>query len=254
MEKTKLDSLSGGWILGGIDLKIRYRRSILGPIWISLSFLITVIFLSFVWTKVFNQNIKNFIWYFSIGLLVWNFIAGVISSSYMLFTESSGILLNFNINKDILITRNIVRELWVFFHALLVLILIGVYVGPNISIQSLLLTLIGFIMVVLILFNLSYLVSILVLRYRDLKEIFSTAINLLYYVTPILWPIENLSGAEYIYMFNPFFHLVNVVRAPLINGPFWWESFLTCLVLLILVIGLKKFIQNKFDKYIALWI
>jgi ABC-type polysaccharide/polyol phosphate export permease len=253
--KSMLDAIASGWVLGGLDLKIRYRRSILGPIWISISYLVTVCFLSIVWTKVFNQNIKNFIWYFSIGLLVWNYIVNVISSSYMLFTDTAGILLNYNIDKDVIITRNIVRELYVFIHALVVLILIFFYAEPNIHSKDIVLSFLGFVLVTVILFNLSYLISILVLRYRDLKEVFATSINLLYYVTPILWPIESLKGSEYIYLYNPFYHIVNVIRAPLMNaGEFWLESFVICFLIMVFVYFVRRYVKSKYDHYVALWI
>jgi ABC-type polysaccharide/polyol phosphate export permease len=254
MRFLSLDSIIRGWNLGRLDLKVRYRRSILGPIWLSISYFITVVFLSFVWTKVFNQNIENFIWYFSIGLLLWSYLVGVINSSFMLFTENAGFLLNINIDKDILISRNLARELHVLFHLLIVLIILAFFIRPNVGAEQILMSFIGLFVLTIILYNLSYLVSILVLRYRDTKEIISTIINLLYYVTPILWPIENLKGSEYIYINNPFFHLVNIVRAPLVNGLYWHTSIVVSTTILIIIVLLKIYVKKKYDKFVALWI
>lgn len=135
MKLELFNSILRGWNLGRLDLKIRYRRSILGPIWLSISYLITVVFLSFVWTKVFNQNIENFIWYFSIGLLLWSYLVGVINSSFMLFNENAGVLLNINIDKDVLISRNLAREVYVLLHLLLVLIIIALFAKPNLDLN-----------------------------------------------------------------------------------------------------------------------
>jgi ABC-type polysaccharide/polyol phosphate export permease len=254
MKLEIFNSILRGWNLGRLDLKIRYRRSILGPIWLSISYLVTVVFLSFVWTKVFNQNIENFIWYFSIGLLLWSYLVGVINSSFMLFNENAGVLLNINIDKDVLISRNLAREVYVLLHLLLVLIIIALFAKPNLDLIEVGMSCIGLFILTIILYNLSYLVSILVLRYRDTKEIISTLINLLYYVTPILWPIENLKGSEYLYLNNPFFHLVNIVRAPLVNGLYWHKSIAVSMAILILTILLKVHIKKKYDKFVALWI
>ena len=91
-------------------------------------------------------------------------------------------------------------------------------------------------------------------RYRDIPPIVASAVQVIFFVTPIFWPPESLGAWQQLLPLNPFFAAIDVVRAPLLGDeplPYSW----TILLFVTLLGSLCTFcIFAKFRPRIAYWV
>lgn len=73
--------------LGLQDIKLRYRRSLLGPFWITLSMGITIVAVSILYARIFHTDLQNYLPFFTIGFILWNFIATLIIEGCTVFDQ-----------------------------------------------------------------------------------------------------------------------------------------------------------------------
>ena len=80
------------WTLGWLDIRLRYRGSMLGPLWLTLSTGIMVGALGYLYAGIFHIDVHDYLPYLALSLVLWGFLASVVSESCTAFTESEGIV------------------------------------------------------------------------------------------------------------------------------------------------------------------
>jgi ABC-type polysaccharide/polyol phosphate export permease len=205
------------WLFAAwMDTKQRYRRSVLGPFWISLSLAIFVLSIGILWSKLFNIEIESYLPYFCCGLLVWNFIAGIINESCALFTRSQGILKQIKLPLSVYAFNLVTRHFIIFLHNFIVFIAVAIWFKINF------LTEIIYILPALVIYSftafwVSILVGIFCTRFRDIEQIIPAITQIIFFMTPIIWKMEFLGKKAYFLGANPFYHFVEILRAPLLG-------------------------------------
>ena len=135
------------WIkLATLDILKRYRRSILGPLWITITTLITTTALSFIYSKVLNLEIYDYFPYLTIGLIYWNFVSTLLNDSCETFIDSERIIKQENFSFVIYVLRVISRNFIILFHNLLIFFIIFLILGIP-SIKNLVLFIISLIVI-----------------------------------------------------------------------------------------------------------
>jgi ABC-type polysaccharide/polyol phosphate export permease len=124
-------------------------------------------------------------------------------------------------------------------------------VGPE-----LLLAIPGLLLVSANLLWMSYVLGVFCTRFRDLPQMVQSALQIAFYVTPIIWMPNLLSGrAEaYVLGFNPFFHLIELVRAPVLGQAPTLNNWLVGLGLLVIGWGVMVVLARKLSHRIAYWL
>lgn len=209
-------SLAG--MLGWQDLKQRYRRSSLGPFWITISMAIMICTIGLVFGKIFKSPIQEFLPFLAIGIIVWNFASTTISEGCGGFISAEGIIKQLPIPLFVHIMRLIWRNLLIFAHNIVILPLIFLAVGKPLglvaflSLPGLMLASINLVWIVLIL-------GTICARYRDLPQIIASVLQVVFYLTPIMWMPSLLPQRAGLYLLdlNPVYHCIEVVRAPLLG-------------------------------------
>ena len=152
------------WVnLSWQDIRLRYRRSYLGPFWITLSMIVTIYSMGFIYARLFKANINQYLPYIASGILTWTFVSGLIGELTDSFTESGHFIKQIKLPYSIYILRIIARNLMTFLHNFLAILPLLIYF--KISVQPFAL-LFGFFL--LFLFGLSYgiVLAILGARFR----------------------------------------------------------------------------------------
>jgi ABC-type polysaccharide/polyol phosphate export permease len=204
-------------MLGWNDIQQRYRRSALGPFWITISMAIFVVLLGVIYSKLFHQDIAVFLPYVATGLIAWGFVAGTTTEACSAFAENAGIIRQIRLPYTIYAMRMIWRGFIVFLHNVVLIVPIAIVFRIEFGFATLL-VLPGLLLVVLNQIWASVVIGIIATRFRDTTQLVATAIQILMFVTPIMWPVSALSDARLIAEINPFYHLVELVRAPLLGG------------------------------------
>lgn len=234
--------------LGWQDIKQRYRRSVIGPLWITLSMAITAIGLGLLYSQLFSANIPTFLPYVTVGFIVWNFMLGCLIEGTETFIGNEGLIKHLPAPLTVYALRLVWRLTLMFAHNLLVYVVIvvifwselttpGYEIAPGGDPQpgigwGILLAIPAFI---LLAFNggwVSILFGIISTRYRDIPPVITSLVNLLFFMTPIVWTTDILTnkfgggGSDWkilIAELNPLYHYVQILRSPLIGNEQSWH-------------------------------
>lgn len=204
------------WGLGWNDLRTRYRRTVLGPLWLTLGMAITVAGLGVVWSNIFNLKLNEFLPYLAAGLIVWQFIVGALSEGSHTFTSHSAIITGHKMPLTIHALRISTRHLINFLHNLIVYIAVAFIFGVKFSAWSF--TFIpGIVFILLNYIWFCLFMGILGTRYRDIPALMGPLIFLLFLVTPVMWKPEMLGRSQALAELNPLTHFLEIVRNPLLG-------------------------------------
>ena len=240
-------------LMGWYDIKQRYRRSIIGPFWITISTGIMISAIGFMFSKIFKSPIVEFLPYFAVGQTIWLFISTQINDSCTTFVQYHSIIKQMSVPLSVHVMRKLWNNTILFAHNFLIIVIILLIFKDNS--WTVLLAVPAFILVTLLLFLISIMLGIICTRFRDITQIVAVFVQLIFFFTPILWMKTVLSGGHsWITDFNPFYHIVEIVRAPLLGtipSPDLWFYLLGYLAAaaFLALIFLKKF-RNR----VAYWL
>lgn len=200
------------------DIKIRYRRSILGPFWLTISMAITVYSMGFLYAHLFHSEIRQYYPFLVAGMLVWSLIATTLSELTDTFIAADGIR-QIKLPYSVYIHRAVSRNVIIFFHNLLVMVPIFIIFHDSIKLNSNTLFLVpGLIITYINAFIYGLILAMIGARYRDVSQIIKSLIQVIFFVTPIMWnPAILPDKYQYFVKLNPFFSFIEMLRAPLLG-------------------------------------
>lgn len=211
-----------GWrlwtLLGWYDVRRRYRRSVFGPLWTTLSMAILVAALGTLYTKLFNRTPEVYIPHLALGFLTWTLLANIITGSCQSFIAAERYIKEIRVPLSTFVYRTIFLNLIVFLYQSLVYVVVAILfdIKPG---PAGLLAVPGFLLIILNALWIGLVLGILATRYRDIVEIVSNIIRILFFLTPILWLPDMMGGGRSVLLdFNPFYHFVELLRAPLLGS------------------------------------
>lgn len=203
--------------LGWHDVRQRYRRSILGPFWITLSMAIMVAGLSLLWSTIFRLSIPDYLPFFTVGFVVWTYLSSVITEGCTVFYSAEGIIKQIPVPLSIHVYRTVWRNLIIAAHNLLIYfaVIIALRVNPGFAV---LYAIPAFVLLAAFSVGSVLLVGVLSARYRDIPPIVASTLQMIFFFSPILWMPEALPDRKYLVTYNPFTYLLDVMRKPLLGA------------------------------------
>ena len=206
------------------DIKQRYRRSVLGPFWMTLSMAVLILVLGYIYSNIFHTDIKTYLPFLSLGFILWGFISTTITESGNAFRESARIIKQVKVPYSIHILRVLWRNFIVLLHTIILFIPVSLFFALKPA-AAIFLALPGLVLVCVNLAWLELVLAILSTRFRDVPLIVATLVQVTIFATPIMWPVETLGDRRFIADVNPMYHLIELVRAPLLGttpAPLSW--------------------------------
>ncbi len=205
------------WLhLGWTEVKQRYRCSIIGPWWITLSMLIFIFMMGLVFSRLFHQKLDDYIPFFTAGFLFWTFISSSITESVEIFRSNSGYIKQIRLPYSLYVFKHLTRQLIYLMHNFIVYVLVCVFFKKNPGILSLL-VIPGLFLLVINVYMLKFLIAMICSRYRDMGPVINTCVQIAFFVTPISWMPKLLSQNSFILKLNPLTYLLDIVRSPLLG-------------------------------------
>ncbi len=204
--------------LGWQDVATRYRRSRVGAFWLTINIAVMIGALGLVFGTIFGQPMREFLPFLAVGLIVWNFISSSINEGCTALSDASGIVLQVKMPLWVHLARVMWKNLIILGHNLLIVPLVFLVFWRPVSLVALL-AIPGFILLVVNLLWIMMIVSVVCARFRDITQIVTNAVQVLFYLTPVIWNAEimaNRVGTTFLYG-NPFYSLMTIVRAPLLG-------------------------------------
>jgi ABC-type polysaccharide/polyol phosphate export permease len=204
-------------MLGWSDIRLRYRRSVLGPLWITLSMSVLIVALGFIYSHIFRQSISTYLPYLAMGFVVWGFVSTTVTESCSAFQESERIIKQVKVPFSVFVLRVIWRNFIVLLHTVILIIPVSIIFGIVPQLTTLL-VIPGLALVYVNQIWVGMVVAILSTRFRDVPQIIATLVQIAMFGTPIMWPVSALGEHTLIADINPLHHLIDLVRAPLLGG------------------------------------
>jgi len=237
------------------DLRIRYSRTMLDPLWITVSMAIFVLALALVFSGIFNTAFHQYLPYLTAGLLVWGMISGVFVESATTFTAAQPIILSIASPYSIHVFRALLKQIVIFGHNLLVFVGVAIVFGVPVTWATLLFVP-GFILVCITLAWINLFVALIGCRFRDLQPIISSFLQLVFFLTPLIWDRGIVAGKAHALWIdaNPFYHLIEVVRAPMLGMAPPLASMVAVLAMAIIGWTITFLFFARFRRRIPYWL
>lgn len=242
------------WIITGWqDIKIRYKRSTIGPFWITLSLGITVAAMGALYARLFQQKVAEYIPYLSIGMIVWALISTLVIESCSIFIQSEGIIKQIRLPFSVYVLRMIWRNLIIFFHNVAVLVFVYLWFSIGWGWQVILVPL-GLLIIAANAMWLGLILGTLSARFRDIPQIVTSLMQVLFFVTPVMWRVKLLKNHMWIAKWNPAYNLMKLVMRPLQGRLPSEYSVVFVAVMTLLGWGVALMFFSRFRARIAYWI
>src|SRR6201747_570786 len=247
------------WLhLGWQDIKQRYRRSVLGPFWITIATGTTAVAMGGLYSKLFHLQLSVHLPYVTLGLIIWNLINASILEGADVFVANEGLIKQLPTPLSVHVYRLVWRPILPFGPKLIIFFIIAaIFPQPwkwtDLSfIPALALIALNCVWVALCF-------GILATRYRDISPLLFSLVQLLFYVTPIIWNDETLrqqgaGGWAKIIVFNPLLHYVDIVRAPLLGADQELRHWVVVIVLTIVGWIVTAFAMRQYRARVPYWV
>jgi lipopolysaccharide transport system permease protein len=207
------------WALGMSDIRLRYRGSTLGPFWLTLSTAVMIGSMGFLYADLFHTDIHKYLPYLAVSIILWTFLGSLVADGCTSFTAAEGLIKGTRMPFTVHALRSVFRDVIVFGHNIVVIAVVFVLLGVHVSLYSLL-AIPGLLLWLIDGFAVAFLCGAICARFRDVPQIIASVMQIAFFVTPVIWNADILSahpGASLIIRFNPFYYLLEIVRAPLLG-------------------------------------
>lgn len=242
--------------LGWLDIRRRYRRTVVGPFWAAFQLATMVFSVGFLWAALFGQPVSKYMPYLASGLIVWMLISALANEGGSVFTSGHSLLTSFRIPLTLLVTSMVWRNLIVFGHNLVVFLVVALLWGVPINWNTLLF-IPGLMLMALNGIWVGLLVGTVATRLRDIPQLIAGLLQILMFLTPVMWSRDILKGHEavgYIIDLNPLTHLVEVVRTPLLGGAPSASNWIVSAALILVGGAGTLYVFSRFRQRIPYWL
>lgn len=237
------------------DVSIRYKRSKIGQFWLTLNTLIYIASLGLIFGTLFRFNLHEYLPNICAAILIWNFMTTSITEGCQAFIGAENIILQVDLPFFMHIARTIFRNTIVFGHNIIIFPIISFFVGYEINFYVLL-AIPGLIFILINLLWICTILSILCTRYRDLHQVVTSVLQIMFYATPVVWDAKILPttiSPLWVYL-NPFYNFIEIVKLPLLGYPPKVSEWLFCGVFSAVGWCLAFCLLGKYKQRIAYWL
>jgi lipopolysaccharide transport system permease protein len=238
--------------LGWQDIRQRYRRSVLGPFWVTLSMAVMTASMGFLYSQLFGQRLSEYLPYLTIGLVAWGFVSALISDGCQAFISAESMIKQVGMPITVHVWREVWRNLIILAHNAVVIVAVLLVFGPAPHWQVLLVPL-ALALLVLNGWWMGTVLGALSARFRDIPQLVGSLLQVLFFLTPVIWTTELLKERTWLVDANPAYHMLEIVRAPLLGEPAAALSWIFVLVFTAAGSVAALLLLSRFRARIAYW-
>jgi lipopolysaccharide transport system permease protein len=233
------------------DIKLKYKQTILGVLWVVLQPLLMMIIFTLFFGRVLNipsQNLPYPVFVFS-GLLIWNlFSAGVTGASSSMINNAA-IIKKIYFPRLIIPVSSIIVALFDFLMAFGLFIGLLIFYRQPVSLNAFIYWPLAILITLISTLGPGIFLSALTVKYRDFRYVIPFIIQILFFLTPIIYPVSLLKypALNYLLVTSPMYAAVEFFRHPLTNAILPWNHIITSIVsaVLLLVVGMYYFKRTE---------
>lgn len=209
------------WIrLGMQDVRLKFRRSTIGASWIFVNLAVMVLSIGFIYANLLGQPSREFIPYLTIGMILWTYLTNSIVDGGNAFIHAEGYIKQISLPIYVYIFRAFVSITVTMLITMCAFLIVAVVYRLPITLSTLL-AIPALLMVMATALLLITIFAHLNARFRDVAHMATVGMQVLFYVTPVIFPaalLQHRRDLSLVIELNPMYHLLEVVRQPLLNG------------------------------------
>ncbi|MGH9441787.1 MAG: ABC transporter permease [Thermoanaerobaculia bacterium] len=233
------------------DIKIRYKRSVLGIAWTMLAPLFNMVALTLIFSSLLKQEIRNYPAYFMIGSMYWTYFASATSFAAAQTQDSNEFSKKIYLPKSVFVLSSTGGALVNLVLSIVPLSLILAFTHFHFRLTTWFLP-VGVVLITAFTLGVGFLIFTLASRFSDIREMYLVMVNTWFFVTPIVYA-PSIVPAKYrlILWLNPHYYLIQTFRTPLYDGKLPSPSviaFSAAIAFLTLVVG-WVFFCRRIDEY-----
>ena len=204
------------WALAWLDIRLRYRGSMLGPFWLTISTGAMVAAMGVLYAVLFRLQLRDYIPFLALSLVLWNFLGALVSDACVAFISNEGMIRSVRMPFTLYAGRIVVRNLVVLAHNAVVVVVVNLLLWswPD---GTALLALPGLVLWLVNALALTLLLGAVCARLHDIPPIVASVMQMAFFVSAVIWKPDQLGVHEWALAFNPFFSLLEIVRGPLLG-------------------------------------
>ena len=167
----------------------------------------------------FGAEAKNFLPYLASGIIVWGLLAGVLNDGAQAFIAGEGMIKQLPLPKLSHLVRVVWKNVLITAHNIIIFPVVLLAVQAQIGWQLVLFPL-GVAIALLSVSGLALILAITSARFRDVPPMVNSVVTVAFYVTPVIWMADNLGDSQLAHLLlglNPFYHLLQIARLPLLG-------------------------------------
>ena len=245
------------WVmLASQDIKFRYKRSTLGPLWLTLSMAITVYSMGYIYSQLFKTDLAEYYPFLVSGMVAWAFISTLVLDFSEWFLHDYGLIKQIKLPYSLYIHQIIVRNILVFLHNIIIMVPIFIIYHKNAPINLNTLFLIPALGIVYInAFFYGLVIAIACARYRDIPPIIKSAMQVIFFITPVMWSSDALVGKKHLIVdLNPMYTFLELVREPLLGNLPSTKNLIVASVMTLFGFLMSFQLFSRYRKRIIYWL
>jgi lipopolysaccharide transport system permease protein len=249
---TGFSSWRLAWALARLDLRNRYRGSIIGPFWVTLSTAIMLVGLGLLYSQLLQQDLRIYLPHLAVSLIVWNTIAALVPDATTCLTSAEGVIRQLPLPLTSHALRSVFRNALSAAHSLPLIVVVFAAMGHLPGWEALL-VIPGLVLLGINAFAASLFLGMICARFRDIGQIVTSVMQLAFFMTPVIWRAELLSNPSLL-LLNPFYPILEVIRGPLVEGGVSLTVWAMALLYTAIHCGIATAFFVRFRARVAFWV
>lgn len=259
--RRALDDVLGGvkawriwWTLGANDIRQRYRRSRIGQFWLTLSMAMFVVALGTVFSRVYKYDVAEYFPNLVENVVFWSFIATTLNESCQVFVSSEAYLRQDGLPKSMCVFRLMTRNVLALLHNVVLVPVTMLIFGVGTSL-AIVLVVPGLLLLVANGLMAALLLGLVCTRYRDVPQIAASLVQILFFVTPVMWQAGQLSWPNSLLAdLNPLASHLILLSEPTFGRVPAWSHYAVCGATTLVLALLSAWAFARFRHRITYWL
>jgi lipopolysaccharide transport system permease protein len=235
------------------DIRQRYRRSVLGPLWITLTMIVTIGGMGPLYAALFRVDTHEFIPYLALGIISWGLISMLILEGCATFTGADALIRSVRLPLTMHAFRMISRNFVIFLHNCVAYVPFMIFLGIAPS-WTWLMVPIGVLLVLIAAVPVAIILGLFCARFRDMQPIIGSIVQLAFFLTPIFWKPEALGTRIAFAKYNPLFMFIDMLRGPILGYIPSASVYVGIVIMTIALYAIAIPLFVRFRQRIAFWV
>ena len=242
------------WALSRQAIKISYRRTTLGPIWITLQQVAFVVGISLLYSQLFKVKSADMVPLVAFGITFWGLLTSFITGAASNLIQQSQSIKSSTLPISFYVFSSVSHQLLTFIHSAVVLVPLAFVFDTTPRLATLVTVPLAIVCAVINGFSIGLWLGPLSARYRDISASIPIIIQIAMFLSPIFWSPSLLGGRDWIVDYNPIAWMLETFRSPILGGDIRFDLWLQLIILTCANLALGITVLHRVRDKISYWI